>query len=179
MARPRYRPGSSLRIEVKRNRDRKPIATYLASRLCINDRRTLYLLSKGEVKVNGVRVEAGDILDFGEHSTIDVTFPLAWPPYLEPTEMSLEVLHEEESFVVLNKAPGIVVHPARGQIGCQRRLAHAHRQRRCVAQRAPCDQVLDDAPAKTAVGAGDEDHGGLLWRVDELGATVGFQLRQK
>lgn len=116
MARPRYRPGSSCVIEVKYNRGRKPIATYLASRLCINDRRTLYLLEHGEVKVNGQPVSAGDIIDFTEHSTIAVTFPINWPPYLEPTQMPLEILYEEDSFVILNKPADIVVHPARGHL---------------------------------------------------------------
>lgn len=116
MARPRYRPGSRVVIEVKRHRGRKPVATYLASRLCINDRRTLYLLEQGSVTVNDVRVSASDFIDLEGHSTIVVDFPINWPPYLEPTEMPLEILHEEPSFVVLNKQPGIVVHPARGHL---------------------------------------------------------------
>ncbi len=131
MARPRYRPGSSHTIEVKRHRGRKPVATYLASRLCINDRRTLYLLEKGEVKVNGLRVSAGDFIDLEGHSTIEVTFPINWPPYLEPTELPLHILYEEESFVVLNKQPGIVVHPARGHLSgntLQNGLIHRYLQ---------------------------------------------------
>lgn len=116
MARPRYQPGSRHVIEVKRHRGRKPVATYLASRLCINDRRTLYLLEHGQVLVNGARVAASDFIDLEGHSTIEVLFPVNWPPYLEPTELPLDILHEEEAFVVLNKQPGIVVHPARGHL---------------------------------------------------------------
>ncbi len=130
MARPRYRPGSTHSFEVKRNRGVRKMGPYLASRLLINDRRALYLLDQGEVKLNGVRVGLDDEVDVFSGSVVTVRFPDEWPPYLKPTEMELDIIYEDDCMVVLNKPAGIVVHPARGHLSgntIQNGLIHRYR----------------------------------------------------
>jgi 23S rRNA pseudouridine1911/1915/1917 synthase len=46
--------------------------------------------------------------------TVSVTWPDARPPTAQPEKIPLNVLFEDADIVVLNKPPGIVVHPAAG-----------------------------------------------------------------
>src|SRR5205807_2013013 len=45
---------------------------------------------------------------------VDVHWPEARLSEAQPEEIPLEILHEDEVLVVLNKPPGLVVHPAAG-----------------------------------------------------------------
>jgi len=45
---------------------------------------------------------------------ISVTFPEPRPAAAEPEEIPLEILYEDAGLLVVNKAPGMVVHPASG-----------------------------------------------------------------
>jgi len=46
---------------------------------------------------------------------IAVRFPIAKPHGgLKPESLPLDILYEDEDIVVINKAPGIVVHPGAG-----------------------------------------------------------------
>ncbi len=73
------------------------------------------LIDGGSVKVDGVAVRRSHRLRDGERIEVDV--PKALPPRAEPEDLPLRVLLEEEEFVVLDKAPGMAVHPGRGRAG--------------------------------------------------------------
>src|SRR5205823_9038633 len=45
---------------------------------------------------------------------VQVCWPEARPAEAQPEEIALEILYEDEILVVLNKPPGLVVHPAAG-----------------------------------------------------------------
>ncbi len=45
-----------------------------------------------------------------------VAFPHDWPPHLQPRQMDLVILYEDDCMLVLDKPAGIVVHPARGHM---------------------------------------------------------------
>ena len=70
------------------------------------------LIEDGHITINGRAVKpthaprAGDV--------VAVHFPEARPPVTQPEEIPLDVLYEDKDLLVLNKAPGIVVHPAAG-----------------------------------------------------------------
>ena len=55
-------------------------------------------------------VKAGHLVRPGE--TIVVTFPATAPTDVEPEEIPLEIVFEDEHLLVVNKAAGMVVHPA-------------------------------------------------------------------
>src|SRR2546426_471564 len=70
------------------------------------------LIQEGHIQVNGRRVKATHTPRAGE--TVEVHWPEARPAEAKPEEMPLDILYEDEALLVLNKPPGLVVHPAAG-----------------------------------------------------------------
>ena len=70
------------------------------------------LLEEGRIRVNGRAVKPAHHPRAGE--TISVRWPEARPDRALPEEMPLDILHEDDDLLVLNKPPGLVVHPAAG-----------------------------------------------------------------
>lgn len=70
------------------------------------------LIEEGHIQVNGQRVKpsysprAGDV--------VSVYFPEPRPSHVYPEDIPLQILFEDEHLVVVNKAPGMVVHPGPG-----------------------------------------------------------------
>jgi 23S rRNA pseudouridine1911/1915/1917 synthase len=71
------------------------------------------LISDGRVRVQGQRVKPGTLLRAGQCIDIEPG-PPALPTGVEPEAIPLEVLYEDEWLLVINKPPGLVVHPAPG-----------------------------------------------------------------
>lgn len=72
------------------------------------------LIDEGRVRLNGsATTKAGQACAPGDHVTIDL--PVV--PNLDQLaeEVPLDVLFEDESMLLLNKQPGLLVHPVRGQ----------------------------------------------------------------
>jgi 23S rRNA pseudouridine1911/1915/1917 synthase len=74
--------------------------------------RAIQLLESGAVKLGGKIPKPSLILKGGEILHIDL--PEAVPTQLQPMSLDLEILFEDQYLIVLNKPPGIVVHPAAG-----------------------------------------------------------------
>ena len=70
------------------------------------------LIADGHVHV-GAR-DARPNLSVREGDRIVVDLPPAAPSSVEPEAMPLEILHEDADLVVINKPPGMVVHPGAG-----------------------------------------------------------------
>ena len=84
---------------------------YLASRLPAVTRAKLKrLIDDGAVSLDGRPTKAGHLVRPGE--TIVVTFPASAPEGVEPEEIPLDILYEDEHLLVVNTAAGMVVHPA-------------------------------------------------------------------
>ncbi len=120
MARPRFAPGSVAHFQVKNRSGKKKLAGYLASRLGVVDAWAEDLLATGCVSLDGCPAGAGTLVNLsaGPH-TIEVRFPEAWPRHMAATDMPLRVLHEDSHLLILDKPPGVVVHPARGHLDNQ------------------------------------------------------------
>lgn len=116
MARARYLPGQIVTFEIKRNRGKRTILGYLASRLYIHDNRARAIIEEGLVRVSGIRVNLETIIDLKAGSIVEVTFPKAWPPYMQPTQMELDIIYEDEELIAVNKPAGRVVHPSSGHL---------------------------------------------------------------
>jgi len=91
----------------------KRLDIYIAS--CISDcSRSVatHLIRKGKIRVQGMvrkpgyRVKAGD--------EICGCIPPPAPILFKPEPIPIEILHEDDDIIVINKQPGIVVHPAPG-----------------------------------------------------------------
>ncbi len=70
------------------------------------------LIGQGHIRVNGRTVKPTHAPRAGEQ--VEVSWPDARPAEAQPEDMPLEVLFEDEVLLVLNKPPGLVVHPAAG-----------------------------------------------------------------
>lgn len=74
--------------------------------------RALQLIQENKVLINGVVAKPSLVLKGGE--LLQVEIPVAPPTELQAMDMELDILYEDEHLIVLNKPPGLVVHPAAG-----------------------------------------------------------------
>jgi 23S rRNA pseudouridine1911/1915/1917 synthase len=70
------------------------------------------LIKGGRVLVNGETAKPGHKFKGGELVRVEV--PAPEPSTLQPEEMPLDVLYDDEHIIVLNKPAGLVVHPGTG-----------------------------------------------------------------
>ncbi len=70
------------------------------------------LIEKGCIRVNGRPVKPTHAPHAGE--VVVVEWPEASPATVEPMEMPLDILYEDDALLVLNKQAGLLVHPAAG-----------------------------------------------------------------
>ncbi len=71
------------------------------------------LVKAGYVTVNGtVAPKAG--MKVAETDEIEVEIPPPVPAVPEPEDLPLDILYEDDDLIVINKQPGLVVHPAPG-----------------------------------------------------------------
>jgi 23S rRNA pseudouridine1911/1915/1917 synthase len=70
------------------------------------------LIEEGHIRVNERTVKPTHTPRAGEQ--VQVHWPEARPAEAQPEEMPLDIIFEDEALLVLNKPPGLVVHPAAG-----------------------------------------------------------------
>jgi 23S rRNA pseudouridine1911/1915/1917 synthase len=70
------------------------------------------LIEEGHIRVNGRIVKPTHHPRAGE--VVSVTWPEAKPAAAQPEEIPLHILYEDDDLLVVNKQPGLVVHPAAG-----------------------------------------------------------------
>ena len=70
------------------------------------------LIEQGDIRVDGHPVKPTHHPRHGEK--IEVRWPEPKPSNVQPEEIPLDILYEDEDLLVLNKAPGLVIHPAAG-----------------------------------------------------------------
>ena len=70
------------------------------------------LIEQGAVLKNGKTPKKNDRLEPGD--TIEVEIPEPVEVDIQPTEMPLDIVYEDEDVLVINKPKGLVVHPAAG-----------------------------------------------------------------
>lgn len=88
---------------------------YLTSRITFMSRTQLQrLIASGGVTVNDRPAKASTRLVLNDR--VEVVVPPPPDRTIRPEEIPLEVLYEDEHLIVLNKAPGIIVHPARSEL---------------------------------------------------------------
>ncbi len=86
---------------------------YLAAQLPeLTRSRIQSLLKSGDILLNEQSVKPKVSVSTGD--TIRVHIPEPAPAEAQPQQIPIEVLHEDEEIIVLNKASGMVVHPANG-----------------------------------------------------------------
>ena len=71
------------------------------------------LIWQGDLRVNGMAPRASLPLRFGD--TIQITLPPPAPLRAVPEEMAINVVYSDEDVLVVDKPPGLAVHPAPGR----------------------------------------------------------------
>ncbi len=77
--------------------------------------RTQKLIEEGQVTVNGKAAKASLKLEQG--ANILIIIPPAEPSGLEPEDIPLKILYEDDDLLVVDKPAGMTVHPAPGHPG--------------------------------------------------------------
>ena len=70
------------------------------------------LLKDGRILVNGKPVKASYVVEDEDILSMDI--PEAVEPEIEPENMELDILYEDQDVILINKPKGMVVHPAAG-----------------------------------------------------------------
>jgi 23S rRNA pseudouridine1911/1915/1917 synthase len=107
--------GALRRVVFELRRDLKSrLDKYLTTRITFMSRNQLQrLIDEGGVTVNGRQPKASTVLRAGD--VIEVVVPPPPSGVIRPEEIPLDVLYEDTHLIVLNKAPDIIVHPARSE----------------------------------------------------------------
>lgn len=101
----------TLVVEISRPSER--LDTFLRGQFPAVSRGAIQrLIEEGHIKVNGALVKPTHHPHAGEE--ISVHWPEARPAEAQPEAMALDILFEDRDLLVLNKPPGLVVHPAAG-----------------------------------------------------------------
>lgn len=66
---------------------------------------------EGRIRVNGKRVNLKHILNQGD--IVDICVQKKESQNIEPEKMDLSIVYEDEDIIVVNKSPGMVVHPTK------------------------------------------------------------------
>lgn len=82
------------------------------SSLNLSRSRLQYLIENHFIKINGQLCTSSDRLKGGE--MVSIIIPEVVDPIPAPQSISLDVLYEDADVIVVNKPPGMVVHPAPG-----------------------------------------------------------------
>jgi len=110
-----------MRIEVTRENFYRRLDKLLRNTLKDLPLSTIYkLIRKGKIYVNGKRVrdpgfdlEEGDIVEI-KYVNLENLPKRSDKKDLTPVPMKLDIIHENDNYLVLNKPPGVAIHPGKG-----------------------------------------------------------------
>ncbi len=106
-------PGETIRHVLRCESDGQRLDTWLTTRLDGFSRaRIQQLIKDGFVLVDGKSRKPHHVLQAG--SRVEVSIPPPQPTELKPESIPINLLYEDSDILVLNKPPGLVVHPAPG-----------------------------------------------------------------
>ncbi len=102
-----------LRIDIRRALPNRRLDKYLAGRLGQLSRSALQqYIREGAVTVNGQVVKPSYVIRTGD--AIELLLPEPQPKLIPPEPIPLDVIHEDDDIIAVNKQAGLIVHPARG-----------------------------------------------------------------
>jgi 23S rRNA pseudouridine1911/1915/1917 synthase len=100
-------------IEVTEEHAGERLDRFLAAVLPGHSRSRLQrLIKEGAVEAGGKPARANALVKAGERIVLDVPEPVAAGP--APEDLPIDILYEDADLIVVNKAAGMVVHPAAG-----------------------------------------------------------------
>ena len=105
-----------MRVRFHLGRDlNKRLDKYLTDRIPFMSRTQLQRLIANEaVTVNGRTPKASTALRLGD--VVEAVLPPPPPTEIQPEDIALDVMHEDDDLIVINKPADIIVHPARSHL---------------------------------------------------------------
>ena len=106
-------PARTENFIVEKSLPNERLDKFLCEKFPAASRGTLQrLIEEGHIRVNGEIVKPTHHPHTGEK--IEVHWPDAKPAKAQPEKIPLDILFEDKTLLVVNKAAGLVVHPAAG-----------------------------------------------------------------
>src|SRR5207245_7844904 len=100
-------------IVIDKSLPRERLDVFLRARFPAISRGAMQrLIEQGDIRVDGRPAKAAHQPRAGEK--IEIHWPDATPATAQPQELPLDILFEDDDLLVLNKPPGMVVHPSAG-----------------------------------------------------------------
>jgi len=99
---------------INKKDDKKRVDVYLV-RVFKNEYSRSFLkriVDSGKVLINGKSIKSHHLVRKGE--SVDVILPDPQKAELKPEKLDLDIIYEDPDLIVINKPPGLVVHPAPG-----------------------------------------------------------------
>jgi 23S rRNA pseudouridine1911/1915/1917 synthase len=107
-------PAKRIELAVQKEARRLRLDQFLARELPKFSRSRIQQLIRGQfVTLNGSPARPRDLVRIGDR--VEVNEPPPEKINTEPEAIPLDVLYEDEDLIVVNKPPGLVVHPGAGQ----------------------------------------------------------------
>ena len=159
---------------VIRRDPRLRLDSYLRQRLKHISRHQIQkLIELGGVTINGGMAKASATVH--QHDVLDVVLPPPPIHYLQPQAIDIEVLYEDEHFIVINKQAGLVVHPARSHLSgtLLNALAyHFQKKSKVVGRESPDESRMSTAStASSPANVDPEDPGDGVAGLSSVGAA--------
>lgn len=105
--------GSGRRLEVAEAAAGDRLDTHVAERIPeLSRTRVAQLVGDGRIRLNGAEARKSERLEAGD--IIEVEVPDPEPSEVAAEDIPLDVIFEDGDLLVINKPPGLVVHPAPG-----------------------------------------------------------------
>lgn len=102
-----------IRIDIRNLLPNRRLDKYLAGRLGNFSRTALQAyIKEGAVTVSGRVVKPSHIIQVGD--AIELLVPEPEEKVIEAEDIPLQVVHEDDDIIAINKQSGLIVHPARG-----------------------------------------------------------------
>ena len=92
--------------------DEGRLDAFLAKRLDVSRTQVQRLIREGRVTVDGRDARKSEPVEEGQR--IDITIPSPVVVAIEPENIPIDVVYEDDALLVVNKAAGMVVHPSAG-----------------------------------------------------------------
>ncbi len=102
-------------LEVDADGEGSRLDSWLAGELDLSRTRIQGLMEEGKVLLNGEIPRKSEAIREGDRVTVEVPEPRTLG--VEPEDLPLEILYEDEHLLVVDKAAGMVVHPSPGHPG--------------------------------------------------------------